>query len=165
MRTLDPFQAVPPPAFSYAGFWRRFVAYVIDKIIIGAVCLIIFLPAFGVLGLGALNWDEVGEAPVGFILAFISAFFFAIALCALLQWLYFALLESKRGATFGKMAIGIEVVDQQGNRISFGRATGRYFAKFLSGLVFGIGYIIAGFTQQKQALHDILAGCLVINKR
>jgi uncharacterized RDD family membrane protein YckC len=51
-----------------------------------------------------------------------------------------------------------------GNRISFGRATGRYFGKILSGLTFTIGYIMAGFTQQKQALHDMIAGCLVINK-
>jgi uncharacterized RDD family membrane protein YckC len=80
------------------------------------------------------------------------------------EWLYFALMESMKGATLGKMALGIIVTDLQGNRISFGRATGRYFAKIISSLTILVGYIMAGFTQRKQALHDIIAGCLVINK-
>ena len=78
------------------------------------------------------------------------------------NWLYFALMESSsKGATLGKMAIGIRVTDLQGRRISFGRATGRYFAKLFSSMIFGIGYLMAAFTQQKQALHDMVAGCLV----
>jgi uncharacterized RDD family membrane protein YckC len=78
-------------------------------------------------------------------------------------WLYFALMESSaKGATLGKMALGLRVTDLSGNRISFGRATGRYFGKIVSGMIFSIGYIMAGFTQQKQALHDIMAGCLVV---
>ncbi len=80
-------------------------------------------------------------------------------------WLYFSLLESSpKQATAGKMAIGIIVTDLQGNRISFGRATGRYFAKIVSAIIIFIGYIMAGFTQKKQALHDMISGCLVINK-
>jgi uncharacterized RDD family membrane protein YckC len=62
------------------------------------------------------------------------------------------------------MALGIKVTDMTGNKLSFGRATGRYFAKIISGLIMGIGYFMAGFTQQKQALHDIIASCLVVNK-
>jgi len=62
------------------------------------------------------------------------------------------------------MVLGIRVTDLNGNRISFGRATGRYFAKIVSSLTFMIGYIIAGFTDRKQALHDMIAGCLVVNK-
>lgn len=80
-------------------------------------------------------------------------------------WLYFALMESSgQQGTIGKMALGIKVTDMNGNRIGFGRATGRYFGKIISSLTLTIGYIMAGFTQQKQALHDIIAGCLVINK-
>jgi uncharacterized RDD family membrane protein YckC len=77
-------------------------------------------------------------------------------------WLYFALQESsERQATLGKMALKIYVTDLQGRRISFGQATGRYFGKILSTLILGIGYMMAGFTAQKQALHDMMASTLV----
>jgi uncharacterized RDD family membrane protein YckC len=90
---------------------------------------------------------------------------FGLAILAC-SWLYFALMESSaKGGTLGKMAIGIMVTDMTGNRISFGRATGRYFAKILSQMILMIGFLMAGFTQQKQALHDILAGCLVVRSR
>ena len=79
-----------------------------------------------------------------------------------MSWLYFALLESSaRGATLGKMALSMRVTDLEGRRISFMRATGRYFAKYLSGMILAIGYIMAAFTAKKQALHDMLAGTLV----
>jgi uncharacterized RDD family membrane protein YckC len=60
------------------------------------------------------------------------------------------------------MALGLKVIDLYGNRISFARATGRHFAKYISGVILGIGYIMAGFTERKQALHDMIAGTLVI---
>ena len=79
------------------------------------------------------------------------------------QWLYFALMESSsKQATLGKMALGIRVTDVNGNRIGFGRATGRHFAKILSGLILGIGFLMAAFTEKKQALHDMIAGTLVV---
>ena len=82
-----------------------------------------------------------------------------------INWLYFALMESSANrATVGKMALGIIVTDMQGNRISFARATGRYFAKFLSAMILLIGYIMAGLTEKKQALHDKIADTLVIPK-
>jgi len=78
-------------------------------------------------------------------------------------WLYFALMESSAWqATLGKRAVGIKVTDMEGGRISFGRATGRHFGKFVSALIFYIGFIMAGFTEKRQALHDIMAGCLVV---
>ncbi len=78
------------------------------------------------------------------------------------SWLYEALMESSsRQATLGKMIFQMKVTDLSGSRISFARATGRYFAKWLSGLTLFIGYIIAGFTERKQALHDMVAGTLV----
>ena len=89
-------------------------------------------------------------------------FFFLLSAA---QWLYFALMESSsKQATLGKMALGIIVTDLNGNRLSFGRATGRYFGKIISGAILMIGYIMAGFTEKKQALHDIIAGCLVVNR-
>ena len=72
--------------------------------------------------------------------------------------------SSSKQATLGKLALGIVVTDLSGNRISFGRATGRYFGKIVSGMIMCIGYIMAGFTERKQALHDIMASCLVILK-
>lgn len=79
------------------------------------------------------------------------------------QWLYHALMESSaKQATLGRMALGIRVTDLNGNRIGFGRATGRYFAKILSALILGIGFLMAAFTAKKQALHDIPAGTLVV---
>jgi uncharacterized RDD family membrane protein YckC len=81
---------------------------------------------------------------------------------ALFGWLYKAAMESSKfQATLGKMALSLRVVDLQGNRISFVRATGRYFAKFIS-VIFFVGYIMAGFTQRKQALHDLIAKTYVL---
>src|SRR5262249_61917440 len=84
----------------------------------------------------------------------------------IVTWLYFALLESSpRGATVGKMVCGLRVVDEQGNRISFGRATGRFFAKIISGIILMIGYLMVAFTERKRGLHDIIAGTLVVKVR
>ena len=81
----------------------------------------------------------------------------------LLTWLYYAIMESSsKQATVGKMALGIVVTDLNGKRVSFGRATGRHFGKILSGLILGFGFIMAAFTEKGQALHDIIAGCLVL---
>ena len=80
-------------------------------------------------------------------------------------WLYYALMEcSTWQGTLGKKALGLYVTDMEGNRISFGRATGRHFGKILSGLTLLVGYIMAGFTARKQALHDLLASCLMLRK-
>jgi len=81
------------------------------------------------------------------------------------NWVYFAVLESSPWrATLGKKALGLSVVDLAGNRISFPRASGRFFAKIISSMTFLIGFLMAGFTARKQALHDMLAGCLVTRK-
>ncbi len=82
------------------------------------------------------------------------------------QWLYFAYLESgEKQGTWGKQMLGLYVTDLAGNRISFGRASGRFFAKIITGLIpLGIGYIMAGITERKQALHDMIASCLVLRR-
>jgi uncharacterized RDD family membrane protein YckC len=91
---------------------------------------------------------------------------FAMRMLALmLSWVYYASLESSAWqATLGKKILGLKVTDLAGNRITFGRASGRFFAKILSGMILGIGFLMAGFTERKQALHDILAGCLVLRQ-
>jgi uncharacterized RDD family membrane protein YckC len=136
-------------AVVYAGFWRRFVAAFIDGIIL-LVGLII-----GDFILGAI----VGTGP-GTPFAGLS-----FALSIGLGIVYYVTQESgSHQATFGKRALGIVVTDLNGNRISNGRAIGRYFGKFLSGLILLIGYLMAAFTEKKQALHDMMAGTLVVVK-
>lgn len=80
-------------------------------------------------------------------------------------WIYYALMESSGWqATLGKKVLGLKVTDLAGNRISFARASGRFFGKILSGMLLLVGFMMAGFTERKQALHDILAGCLVLRQ-
>jgi uncharacterized RDD family membrane protein YckC len=83
-----------------------------------------------------------------------------------LEWLYYALMEtSKFQGTLGKMALGLIVTDLNGQPINFGRATGRNFGNLISRyFTLYIGFMMAGWTQQKQALHDMMAGCLVLRK-
>jgi uncharacterized RDD family membrane protein YckC len=81
-------------------------------------------------------------------------------------WLYFALMESsERGATVGKMAMGLRVVTNDGQRLSFPNATGRYFAKIVSAVILCIGFIMIAFTDRKRGLHDMIASTLVIRVR
>lgn len=151
---------------AYAGFWMRLVAAVIDGVLIGIVNLIILVPFLGLVGLTAAaraSDVDMGSEGAGLMIALLSTYLISMLAVAVAGWLYFALMESSaRGATLGKMALGLRVVDLNGNRIGFGRATGRYFGKIISSAILFLGYIMAGFTQQKQALHDIMAGCLVV---
>jgi uncharacterized RDD family membrane protein YckC len=152
---VEPVQAAPvpaPPAPHYAGFWRRFAAMFVD-------CLLLFFPDAilrVMLGLPTpfsnhtLRQDEM------------SRFVFAIAVSTATWWLYCALLESSawRG-TLGQQLLGMRVGDREGRRISFGRATGRYFAQWISALLCGIGYLFNLWTQRRQTLHDLVAGCVL----
>jgi uncharacterized RDD family membrane protein YckC len=134
----------------YAGFWKRFAAYMIDSIIIGIVTYIAYL-MIPVMLSGERSESEV---------------FLVWIVGIIVNWLYRAIMESSSGqATLGKMALGIIVTDYEGKRISFGRATGRLLAKIISGLILFFGYIMAGFTERKQALHDMIAGTLVRVKK
>ena len=129
----------------YAGFWRRFVAYLIDSILLSVVTFLLLLL------LGAIA-DDAG-AVIAYIIATVGWF------------LYFAYFESSANqATVGKTALGIQVTDVNGARLSFGKALGRNLAKILSALILYIGFIMAAFTAKKQALHDMIAGTLVVKK-
>jgi uncharacterized RDD family membrane protein YckC len=135
----------------------RFVAAFIDGLIIGAVNF-----AIGLV-LGFIMIVAAGGGPPGAAILVLQTF--ANIIGVLIQWLYFALMESSsHQGTLGKMALGIEVTDLNGRRLSFGRATGRYFAKIISTIPCLAGYIMAGFTEKKQALHDMIASCLVVRK-
>ncbi len=150
----------------YAGFWLRFVAYLIDDIILGAIGFVISLPFIGTIifsGIAISELDECDGSKLFGVAGIIGAVLLLIITITAVGWLYFALFESsKQQATLGKMALGLKVTDMEGRKISFTRATGRYFGKIISKMIFMIGYILAGLTEKKQALHDMIAGCLVI---
>jgi uncharacterized RDD family membrane protein YckC len=153
----------------YGGFWLRFAAYLIDGAILGipfcivAMVLITLNSAFGPMLRRHPNDPRVAAAVLGPI---ILEVLFLVLLFIALQWLYFAGMESsERQATFGKSVMSLRVTNLEGQRLSFGHATGRFFSKIITGLIpLGIGYIMAGFTEKKQALHDMIAGTLVVRK-
>jgi uncharacterized RDD family membrane protein YckC len=133
----------------YAGFWKRFAAYFIDCILIYAV---FFLTLFVIGGVG--TYLRESEEAAGILVTL---------LLLVGVWLYYALFESSHHqATLGKMALGIKVTTMDGQRISFGQASARFWCKIISGLILNIGYIMAAFTEKKQGLHDIIAKTLVV---
>ncbi|HYL63967.1 MAG TPA: RDD family protein [Candidatus Methylomirabilis sp.] len=165
-------QAVAPApvqygGVAYAGFWLRFVAYIIDGFISGICFVILLIPLFVLTGAGAalskigsgedISDDVAAFVGVGFVLGFIG-------IVVLVSWLYYALSESSSWqATVGKKILNLKVTDMSGQPISFARASGRYFAKIITGMIpLLIGYILAGFTEKKQAVHDMIASCLVL---
>jgi uncharacterized RDD family membrane protein YckC len=164
---------LPPPLVPilpspYAGFWLRVVAHLIDDLLLGIGIGILVLIGIAMVGIGAIRATLEGlnaespEMPP----TFIAAIIFVGLASIVLVWLYNAAMESSRHqGTLGKMALGLIVTDSQGRPIGFGHATGRYFAKIITGLIpLGIGYAMAGFTEKKQALHDMIAGCLVLRR-
>ena len=124
----------------YAGFWLRFIAFLIDAIVLFALDFVLTLVTFG-----------------GYV--------FMFGVPVIISWLYYALMESsEKQATLGKLAVGLAVTDCAHRRISFARATGRHFAKWISAVLMFIGYLMIGFTAKKQGLHDMLADTLVVKR-
>ena len=141
---------VGPEHVAYGGFWIRVVAYIID----GILLTIVYGIVARLLGIDVFESDWRHYDPMDNLISLV------------IGWLYFALLESsERGATVGKMAVGLRVVTDQGQRLDFGHATGRYLAKFISAIILCIGFIMVAFTDRKRGLHDIIAGTLVIKTR
>lgn len=125
-----------PPLLKYAGFWWRFLALLLDALVLGVVFRLLF---------------GMGDPGAG---------------CLVVAWLYFALSESSRWqGTLGKRACGLLVIDTDTNSITFARATGRHFAKYVSALTLGVGFAMAAFTERRQALHDIIAHTLVVRMK
>lgn len=146
----------------YIGFWKRAVAFTVDGILISIPPAVLCLP---VIFWQAAKMVQTEGTPAadGHLAAVVGVYLLWQVLGIVCFWLYFALLESgKKQATFGKRMMGIKVVDYQGGRIGFGRATGRTFAKMLSYLIMYIGFIMAGTTNRKRALHDFIAQTYVV---
>jgi uncharacterized RDD family membrane protein YckC len=139
-------------------------------VILGFATMAVFIPLFVMMGGMALissfprNPGQRFE-PANFI-ALMSLILPLVAAAVLVKWLYFAYLESgEKQGTWGKQALGLYVTDLSGERITFGRASGRFFAKIITGLIpLWLGFIMAGFTERKQALHDMIASCLVLRR-
>jgi uncharacterized RDD family membrane protein YckC len=156
------------PRVEYAGFWLRFLALLFDNVVLGLGLVLVLIPLIFLTGLHELLGqfhpdEELNDAGIFALMGFV----FLLATASLvLTWLYHALMESSEWqATLGKKALGLVVTDMAGQRVSFARSTGRHFGKIITNLVpLFIGYIMAGFTAKKQALHDMMAGCLVLRR-
>jgi uncharacterized RDD family membrane protein YckC len=150
------FQSFQTPV--YAGFWLRFAAYLIDTVIL----FLIFTPLGFLLGLLIATTAASGDASTTALVQAANLLIRIVSIVA--GWLYAGLLESSSWqGTVGKKVVGLRVTDLYGNRISFGKATGRYFGKILSGMICLVGFIMAAFTEKQQALHDMMAGTLVLS--
>jgi uncharacterized RDD family membrane protein YckC len=158
--------------FRYAGFWLRFVAYLIDGFITSVAIFALFLPIVAITGaathlprLRDLQRNEGQMDPV-VIGAIISMAATLVSLALLISWLYHAYFESSSWqATPGKKVLNLYITDLSGQPISFLHATGRLLAKVVTSMVpLALGYIMAGFTERRQALHDMIAGTLVLRR-
>lgn len=148
--------------YAYAGFWERFGALCIDFVILVLALAVLVVPLSLAIGVGhILLWPF--SAMFGVELTLWPLLDIKVQL---LTWLYFSLLESSpMRATLGKKVMGLRVVTEDGKRLSFLRATGRYFGKIVSAAIWMLGFIMAAFTSKKQALHDLLAGTLVVKRK
>jgi uncharacterized RDD family membrane protein YckC len=156
--------AVEAPA-RYAGFWQRAGAWLLDQLIVGV--------PFNILTAVLIPYDQpevksttdaAGKTTLHWTGDW-NTFGLILAAGVVASWLYTALLQSSpRQATVGKIALGLIVTDEAGERITFARATGRYFASILNSVTLGIGYLMVIWTARKQALHDKVAGTVVVPK-
>ena len=158
---------------AYAGFWFRLLAYLIDTTLLYAVGSMIMAKPLYDAATRYLNLVDSLAASGKVSLAGLSTtadsfwvLLNAALVVAAIGWAYYAVLESSpaRG-TLGKVALGLFVGDVHGDPISFWRATARYLFKTLSTLFLMLGWVMAAFTPRKQALHDLLAGTLVLRKK
>lgn len=132
------------PSASYAGFWLRVAASLIDAFIFGLVSAVL---------VSIYSWFSADSAKP------------LLGITQLAVWvLYFPFMESRGGATFGKKLVGIRVQNANGETLSFGRSLARSFSKTISATIFMIGFVMVGFTEKKQGLHDIIAGCVVVKE-
>lgn len=141
----------------YAGFWIRVVAALIDTFLLLAVIFPVRMLLGSAVVLVGLNANLPNHETM------LVRRLIRLAIGIAIAWAYKAGLESSTyQATLGKMAARLRVTDQEGRRISLARATARYFSKYLSAAALGLGYVMVGFDDEKQGLHDRIAGTLVL---
>jgi len=148
----------------YAGFWRRTAAFLLDTLIgVAAWAALVFAVTFVVVGVllaGGRTADNFNQAVPGWLgFAYYGVGF-------VMTWLYYTFMEASGWqGTIGKHALGIKVTGESGARISWLRANARYWSKAISFLMLGIGFLMVAITDRKQALHDMVAGTLVVSRR
>lgn len=152
---------IPPLArqeeqtIQFAGFWKRVAAWLIDQIIglLGVLPIIFILSRLLIPTRADGGYNEAQLNGL------------SVSVGIIFSWIYYALMESSSyQGTVGKIVLGIKVTDTNGNRIGFGKATGRHFGKIISGIILFAGFIMVAATKKKQGLHDIMVGCLVVNR-
>lgn len=159
-----PVVCAPAASSAYAGFWIRVLAFILDRIVVSIAAA----PFYFALVLPSLlriihEAQNNGEPSPEMIFSIIGGASMFLVLVFVGYWLYEALLTaSSWQGTIGKRVLRLKVTDEAGNRISFGRSTGRFFAKILSYVTLWIGFIMVAFTDKKRGLHDILAGTVVV---
>jgi uncharacterized RDD family membrane protein YckC len=148
--------ATPEPP-EYAGFWLRVWAGAIDVTLEALVAL----PVTAIVGFILYKiGGHFGLSPITSSYATGIAFIMVLTIGA---WLYAAFTESSsHRATLGKRIVGLQVVTASGDRLTFGQATVRHFMKFLSLFTAAVGFMMAGWTKRRQALHDMPSDCVVI---
>lgn len=145
---------VPP---EYAGLWRRAIAFPLDMTAVYLLFTAIWTVSTPEMERLVHNGAASPEAETA-----VRDYLFTL-LFLLVHWLYYALLESSPWqATLGKRLLHLRVTDLRGHRVSFNRASFRAVGKSVSDVTYGIGFLMAGVTRRRQALHDFLAGCLVV---
>lgn len=147
--------SVSSSGYQKGGFGRRLTAQLIDYFLLSSLTLALF-SLLGIAGdyqRGYHGLDAYQEmaGSGGFVMASIAV-----------AWLYFSLMETFRSASIGKLILGLRVVDDEGCMISFGKATGRFFSKMLSGLILGIGFLIMLTDENRETLHDGITKTQVI---
>jgi uncharacterized RDD family membrane protein YckC len=171
MASMPPAPTVSAALDDYAGFWKRVAAYILDAIILYIPGMLIQKMMGGDAAEAAMKQAQLAspgdpQVMLTALSEFYSTMLPAILIITVITWLYFAICESSVWqATVGKLALGIRVTDMHGQRISFPRALGRYPAKYLSTLIFCIGFLMVAWTRRKQGLHDLIASTLVLNGR
>ena len=147
--------------FSYGVFMDRLIALIIDQILLYIGKFVIFFPLLMVTALGGFLVGP-GIAAVSHGAGLTPSMW---ALSLVIDWVYFAAMESSRsGATIGKRAMKLRVLSDDGNRLTFARASLRYFGKIVSYIPLMLGFVMALFTKRNQTLHDLIAGTIVVNR-
>jgi uncharacterized RDD family membrane protein YckC len=144
-------------AVVYGGFWRRVVAVLIDAFIL----MIVMFPLEMAFGLFSAPRAGNRSFAAGYAMGYLGLIWLLSTVLNLTYYTYFL---SQKGATPGKMVMGLKVIVANGDRIGVGRAIARYFAHVLSGLTLGIGYIMVAFDSQKRGLHDYICSTRVIRQ-
>jgi uncharacterized RDD family membrane protein YckC len=150
----------PAGSVHYAGFWIRFVATIVDQIVLYIVDMLFFAISMLFFRIDFANAGR-SQADLMRLLSFEGVW---LLFNLIVYAIYDTWMTGRFGATAGKMACSLLVVNSDGSKISYQRALGRHFAKYLSSFTLLIGYIMAGLDEEKRSLHDRICNTRVIKK-